>query len=252
MPSLMLIRAQSLQKSELQQLPHPCVPIEGGHTKIVYAELEGISLREQFKMIYCLGQVVRGAEIVYHDPSAPLPEGAAAGNANPPRYAYLAETPIVDESASARDDVIDAEILEEDAPAEAAAAVEEPEAPAKPDFWSLLASEEYDAAYRFIEENPPDWPYHLRVKIWTLLDEADEAQVILACRVILLLGWRSNIMRVKRLLLHESSQVRIYALKIIGEFAGASMLPAVQLLRNDPIPEVSLAANECYQKLKRR
>jgi len=245
MPSLMLIRAQRLQKSELQQLPHPCVPIEGAHTKIVYAELDGISLREQFKMIYRLGQVVRGAEIVYHDPSVPLPEGSHVGTANPPRYAYPTDKTQAHES----EDVIDAEILEEEA---SESPPEVPPEPPKPDFWSLVDEGEYDAAYKIIEETPPEWPSHQRVKIWTFLDEPDEGLVILACRIVLLLGWRSNIIRIKRLLQHDSSTVRIHALQIIGEFAGASMLPAVQLLRNDPVPEVSIAANTCYQRLKRR
>ena len=249
MPSIMLIRAQQLQKSERQQLPHPCVPIDGGHTNIVYAELEGITLREQFKLIYRLGQVVRGAEIVYHDPSAPLPEGSRPEETNPPRYAYPVDGAHVQPASTEHDDVIDAEIIEDES---VEAESELPSEPSPPDFWSLFNDNEYEAAFKLIEATPPDWTYHQRVKVWTLLDEPEEEVVVLACRVILLLGWRSNIIRVKKLLRHESPKVRIYALKIIGEFAGASMLPAVQILRNDPVPEVSVAANQCYQRLKRR
>ncbi|MGC6507231.1 MAG: hypothetical protein ACON4U_02400 [Myxococcota bacterium] len=249
MPSVMLIRAQQLQKSERQQLPYPCVPIEGGHTNIVYAELEGVSLREQFKLIYRLGQVVRGAEIVYHDPSAPLPQGSRPEETNPPRYAYPAETSQVQNPVEAFDDVLDAEILD-DEPSEVKS--EAPSDQEKPDFWSLLEQKKIEAAFKLIEESPPDWTYHQRVKVWTLLDEPEEELVLLACRVILLLGWRSNILRVKKLLRHDSPKVRICALQIIEAFAGASMLPAVQILRSDPVPEVSVAANQCYQQLKRR
>jgi hypothetical protein len=244
----MLIRAQNLQEIECRNLPHPCVPIKNGNTKIVYAELEGLTIRDQFKIVYQLGQVVQGGEIVYHDPSAPLTDGAELGQPNPPRFSYpIGNSDNSDKPKEFSEDIIDADIIDDhEIPNQESVIYEEP------DFWQLVSSEKYDDAFASIKNVPPDWSYEQRIKLLTFLDSENIKLICFACRVIILLDWRSNVVRIRKLLHHESPEVRKSALAVIGEFAGASLLPSIQILLNDPDPEVVVAANRCYQKVNKR
>jgi hypothetical protein len=252
MASIMLIRNQKLDQEELSRLPFPCVPVINGITTIVYAELGELSLREQFKLIYLLGNRIPNAEIVYHDPSAPLPAGASLGQSNPPRYAYTSAPTQNDETKEYSEEIIDAEsFVESDSFEEEEGeetAVEETKG-----YWQMIEEKQYEDAINFIKEIPQqDWDYSSRIKILALLDSDEPEQVSFACRVIQTLKWRTNVVRVRRLFHHNSPSVRIAALRVIGEFAGVSLLPSIHLLINDSDPEVSQIAKKTYQKVSQR
>lgn len=251
MPSVMLIRNQKLDQEEMSRLPYPCVPVLNGITTIVYAELDELSLREQFKLIYLLGQRIPNAEIVYHDPSAPLPAGASFGQSNPPRYAYTSTPVKTVETNEYSEEIIDAESFVESDSFESEKG-EETSVEESQGFWQMLEDQQYEDAIVFIKESPQEWDYSSRIKLLALLDSDDPEQVSFTCRVIQTLKWRTNVVRVRRLFHHKSPSVRIAALRVIGEFAGVSLLPSIHLLINDLDPDVSQMAKKTYQKVSQR
>jgi hypothetical protein len=123
------------------------------------------------------------------------------------------------------------------------------ELPPPPDAWALLDAGELDAARALLTAGPLSYPDQSKLR--RLFSDRDTAKLVFALEVATATDFRSAASSLRRLLSHDSADVRLAAVRAAGALAGPSMTVPVRRRLEDPSedPAIQQAAAEALEAL---
>ena len=228
MPTLFLIRPAPLSETECSLLPVGCFPISSDdprflERKIVAQARLKAPLPLLLKMAFAMGKAVPDASFGFEEGFAHEQEAFAE-----------AEPDSANETS-----------------------VEEAEFEEVSEEQTILQWHEY------VEKGDPDRGLHVlegslpitqedQIIIGQLFASKDPEKMLFVCRAAQRFQWKSMALKLRVGLRHEDPRVRCAVLKAIGNLAGPSLSPVVQLCTRDSEESVRNAAIKALRKLKRR
>ena len=91
-----------------------------------------------------------------------------------------------------------------------------------------------------------------RWRVQQLLRSAHPEETALGCRIARVVGWRSAVTHIRRLVDHEDADVRRACADALGVLAGPVVTPLLQRLARDESPEVREAASGALETIESR
>ena len=230
MPSLFLIRSRPLTQKEISSLPTGCFPVRAEdplftHKRIIAHANIRAPIPLLLKLAFEMGKAVP-------DSSFGFEEG-------------FAEEPDVDDpqeqlnSTEGRSKDVLQEEIEESSLEEFL-------------FWhEYVEKREFDKGLDSLEKSLPITQED-QIIISRLFASKDAEKMIFVCRASRRFKWKSMVLKLRVGLRHGEPRVRVAVLQAIGDLAGPSLSPLVQLCSKDPDESVRTAAIKSLRKLKKR
>ena len=210
MPTLLLIRDRELSQAEHVLLPDHWQVIDGALPVVGRLDLRA-PMRLVVEQAVKVARLVVDAEIAFHQQI-------------PARVGQIRE--LEDSSKVDRN--------------QAEPSANLPAAVRAPSWWQLLELGNIEGARAQISEtsfSPPD-----ATAVRRLLSVNDEAQLVFVIEVIASQQWSQFVLTLRSTLRHPSAAVRIASLLALRQMSAVRMLPYVELLLEDPNPDVAAIA----------
>ena len=209
MPTLLLIRDRQLSQEEQQLLPDNWQVIDGAVPIVGRLDLRA-PLRLVVEQAVLVARLLLDVDVVFHQQ---IP-------------ARIGQVRVLEASKS-----VDQNLSEDKRPASMAAST------FSHSWWQLLEHGNIERARAVVSEtaiSPPEAD-----EIERLLTGNDAAKLVFVIEVIARQQWSQFVFTLRGTLRHRSSAVRVASLQALQHMSAVQMLPYVELLLEDPNPDVA-------------